>query len=378
MRVALAVLLCLALFAVGAPAQTTFRANLDGFQETPPVPGTLAGGFAKLTLNPAGTLTYDVRTFGLSATAAHIHLGAVGVAGGVVFPLVGGPVNFAGTTAVLTAAQENNLRAGLYYVNVHTAAFPGGEIRGQIHLSPFTFGARLDNLQETPPNGSAARGDAFLTVNPDMSLTYLVTTTGFVGATNAHIHSGSFGVAGPIEEPLAGGPTTWSGTTSPLSEQQIESLQNLGLYVNLHSSTFPGGEIRGQIVPSGSIYGPNSNPPTGTLVLASTGAPTSVGGGGTFTLNITGGKPFGVGNLAVSLGNASTMLNLEPALVNFGSIFVFLALPLNGAGSISLPAVTPPLPASVTIFMQFFALDALAPNGKFNVSNGLEMRLQTF
>jgi len=378
MKYALSLLLCIALCATGASAQTTFRANLDGFQEVPPIPGTFAGGYALLTLNPAGTLSYEVRTFGLTATMAHIHKGAVGASGGVVFTLAGGPTTYTGTTAVLTAGQEADLRAGLYYVNVHTAANPSGLIRGQVALAPNTFGARLDNLQEVPANASAARGNATFTVNPDMTLTYLVTTTSLVGGTNAHIHSGTFGNSGGIEVSLAGGPTTWSGTSPALSEGQIEMLQNLGLYVNVHSTGKPGGEIRGQIVPSGALYGPNSNPPTGTIKLASTGAPTDVGGGGIFTLNITGGKPFGAGNLAISIGDAAALINIEPLLVNIGTLLSLVSLPLDGTGSLSIPAVTPPLPASVDIYLQFFGFDNTAVNSKFNVSNGLRMKLQHF
>jgi hypothetical protein len=378
MRSVLSLMLCIALSATVASAQTTFRANLDGFQETPPIPGTTAGGFALFTLNPAGTLTYDVRTFGLSATAAHIHKGAPGVAGGIIFPLTGGPVNFSGTTAVLTAAQLTDLRTGQYYVNVHTAAFPAGEIRGQLALSPDTFGARLDNLQEVPANTSTARGDAFITVNPDMSLTYLVTTTGLVGGTNAHIHSGVFGVSGGIEVPLVGGPTVWSGTSAPIGEAELELLQNLGMYVNVHTVSKPAGEIRGQIVRSGELYGPNSNPPTGTIVLRSTGAPTDVGGGGNFTLNISGGKPAGMGSLVLSLGDTAALLKLEPLLVNFGSLLSIVPLPLDGAGGLTLPAVTPALPVTIDVFLQFFGNDATAPNGKFNASNGLKLRLQHF
>jgi hypothetical protein len=374
-------LLAAALLALPAAAQTTFRADLDGFQETPPIPGTLAGGYALLTLNPAGTLSYDVKTFGLTPTVAHIHKGAVGVAGGIIFPLTAsGPNNFVGTTGVLTAAQEADLRGGLYYVNVHTAAFPAGEIRGQVDLNPRVFGARLDNLQETPVNGSAAKGDANMTILPDGRLTYTVTTTGLVGATAGHIHSGTFGVAGGIEVVLMGGPTTWSGTTpGAITEGQIEMLQNLGAYVNLHTIANPGGEIRGQIVASGSQYGPESNPPTGVISLSSSGAPTDLGGGGNFTLSITNGKPGGLGFLLVGLGDGAALLNLEPFLLNPGLLIVTnLVLPLNGSGALTLPSTSPLLPSSVTVFMQFFGLDVAAPNGKFNASNGLRMTFVHF
>jgi hypothetical protein len=369
-----------ALLVAPAAAQTTFRADLDGFQETPPIPGTLAGGYALLTLNPTGSITYDVQTFGLTATVAHIHKGAVGVAGGIVFPLAGGPTNFTGTTPPLTGLQEADLRAGLYYVNVHTAANPGGEIRGQIDLNPRVFGARLDNVQEVPPTASTAKGDATMTILPDGRLTYLVTTTGLVGGTNGHIHSGTFGNPGGIEVPLAGGPTTWSGTTAaPITDGQIEMLQNLGAYVNLHTSGIPAGEIRGQIVASGSAYGPKSNPPTGVITLSSSGAPTDVGGGGNFVLSVANGKPGGTGYLFVGLDAGASLLNLEPFLLNPALLILTnLLLPLNGSGAINLSSTTPLLPSSVTVFMQFVGLDTAAPNGKFNVSNGLQMTFVHF
>jgi hypothetical protein len=68
---------------------------------------------------------------GLTATAAHIHTGAVGVNGGVLYPLTLTSIGAQGTQAI-TTADLANLEAGNFYVNAHTAANPGGEIRGQI------------------------------------------------------------------------------------------------------------------------------------------------------------------------------------------------------------------------------------------------------
>ena len=57
---------------------------------------------------------------------------AVGVPGPIVINLLGGPTNWSGTTAALTVEQKAQLKAGLLYVNVHTARNPAGEIRGQL------------------------------------------------------------------------------------------------------------------------------------------------------------------------------------------------------------------------------------------------------
>ena len=116
-----------------------YVATLDGAQETPPV-ATAATGTATLVLNPDDTLTYDVITTGLSGTMAHIHLGAAGVPGPILINLLGGPTVWSGTTAALTTEQVAQLKAGLLYINVHTPANLGGEIRGQIGFAPTVAG----------------------------------------------------------------------------------------------------------------------------------------------------------------------------------------------------------------------------------------------
>jgi hypothetical protein len=115
-------------------ADVTFLATLNGASETPANAST-ASGSATFTYNPTTYILSGMVNFnGLVATAAHIHIGAVGVAGSVVFPLGGAsptsPISF--TSTALTAQQQSDLMNGLYYVNVHSAAYPGGEIRGQL------------------------------------------------------------------------------------------------------------------------------------------------------------------------------------------------------------------------------------------------------
>ncbi|MBM4268414.1 MAG: CHRD domain-containing protein [Deltaproteobacteria bacterium] len=118
---------------------SSFVASLNGSQETPPVV-TAATGTGSATLNPDDTLTYSLTTTGLTATMAHIHLGAAGVPGPIAINLAGGPTSWAGTTAPLTAEQKAQFRAGLMYFNVHTAANVSGEIRGQIGFAPTASG----------------------------------------------------------------------------------------------------------------------------------------------------------------------------------------------------------------------------------------------
>jgi hypothetical protein len=122
--------------ASGAPALTTFVANLTSNQEIPRV-DTDSEGSATVTLNPDNSLTYTVTTTSLEeATAAHIHLGSATENGPVLFPLTGGPINWAGTTPPLSEGQLTALREGRLYINAHTLENPNGEIRGTIVAAP--------------------------------------------------------------------------------------------------------------------------------------------------------------------------------------------------------------------------------------------------
>jgi hypothetical protein len=114
-----------------APAMPTYTATL-----APGAGITSSGkGMGTFTYDPAThTLTYNVTYEGLSgpAVAAHIHGPADPGANAppvVPFPNAASPIT---GTATLTDAQAAELAAGKYYVNVHTAANKGGEIRGQI------------------------------------------------------------------------------------------------------------------------------------------------------------------------------------------------------------------------------------------------------
>ena len=125
---------------IAAPwADTGFRANLDGLQEFPvnASPGT---GSGTLIVNNAQTqVTYLITYQNLTAnrTAQHIHAPApAGVNAGVVIPLsaTGTTSGTVSGVAAVTAVQFRWMLHDSAYVNIHTTNFPGGEIRGQIHL----------------------------------------------------------------------------------------------------------------------------------------------------------------------------------------------------------------------------------------------------
>ena len=112
-----------------------FKATLDGKSEVPP--NTSAGqGAAEMDYDAASKkLTWKLTYSGLSgpATAAHFHGPAdTGANAKVAVPIPNPATSPVEGSATLTDAQAADLMAGRYYINIHTAANPGGEIRGQV------------------------------------------------------------------------------------------------------------------------------------------------------------------------------------------------------------------------------------------------------
>ncbi len=113
--------------------------RLSGASEVPPVTSS-ASGTVEASLNKqTNELSWTVTHTGLSgpATGAHFHGPAMaGANAGVVVPITGSLTSPIRGVASLTAAQVADLMAGKWYVNLHTAANPNGEIRGQIPARP--------------------------------------------------------------------------------------------------------------------------------------------------------------------------------------------------------------------------------------------------
>ncbi|MES2980313.1 MAG: CHRD domain-containing protein [Pseudomonadota bacterium] len=112
-----------------------FTTQLRGANEVPPVASAGSGQVDAVLNKETNVLRWKLSYTGLTgpATAGHFHgPAAVGANAGVVLPFPGRPTSPMEGSATLTPAQAADLMAGRWYANVHTAAFPGGEIRGQM------------------------------------------------------------------------------------------------------------------------------------------------------------------------------------------------------------------------------------------------------
>ncbi|WDZ95237.1 CHRD domain-containing protein [Herbaspirillum sp. WKF16] len=113
-----------------------------------------------------------------------------------------------------------------------------------------TASVELKGSSEVPANPSAASGKGSISVAADKSVSGSISTTGIEGRV-AHIHTGAAGANGPVIVPLAkDGDNGWTVPAgAKLTDEQYAAYVAGTLYVNVHSATYPGGEIRGQLSP---------------------------------------------------------------------------------------------------------------------------------
>jgi uncharacterized protein (TIGR03118 family) len=230
-----------------------FTAYLDGPSEVP-VNAEVGTGIAAFSLE-GSNLIYYISFSKLTgpATAAHIHAPNTPLTSGVVMT----PFTVAPTTSgtisgkvALSQDQITNLVNGLCYVNIHTAAHSGGEIRGQI--VPLRMLVTMNGASEVPAvpgNGTATATLTFV----GSRLLYTVNYSGLSSPASAmHIH-------GPADPTIGAGvlvpltsPTGTNGTVSgsvTLTPQNMAYLLAGQTYMNIHTANNSGGEIRGQIWP---------------------------------------------------------------------------------------------------------------------------------
>jgi hypothetical protein len=257
------------------------QAVINGANERPsPIttPGTGSGLF--LLTGDRLTLQVDYRGLTGTATRAHIHGPADSeTPAGVMIdlePYNGGAFGAAGSfsgAVTLTPDQLVAIASRLSYVNIHTEANPGGEVRGQILpcITAVPFSANLGGVFERPtPVTSDGSGSGILALEGD-TLVFSISYRGLSGpATRAHFHgpadaANSAGVIIDLE-PFNGGSFGPAGTLAgqvTLTAEQKAMFLGARTYANVHTAANASGEIRGQVVPvlmTAALSGANERP----------------------------------------------------------------------------------------------------------------------
>jgi hypothetical protein len=165
LRILSSFLLLTLLCAGRASAQTHWVATLVGANENPAVATGAVGQFDAMLSAAEDNMTFTLTYSGLQGTMtqAHIHRGAAGVNGPIIYWLANGDVPSAITGCTdptplgggcgFLASDFADLQAGNLYANLHTSFAPGGEIRGQItsavSVQPSTWG-KMKALYRNP------------------------------------------------------------------------------------------------------------------------------------------------------------------------------------------------------------------------------------
>ena len=203
-------------------------------------------------------------------TAGHIHAGVAGQNGGVKVGFFGAlPSTARAVTGSVTVADEALLESlktnpESFYSNLHTAEFPGGAVRGQFKKSAPVdlnkvlrngpLAALADGGQEVA--GGDVDGQATGLVRANGSkVTYSLKWNGIASPTKGHLHANKVGLNGPVAVDFFGAPdglaSTIDGIYGVVTNLDKNLVKNIKLhpsnhYLNIHTTEFPDGAVRGQ------------------------------------------------------------------------------------------------------------------------------------
>lgn len=233
-----------------------FAVALTGEAESP-AGDPVGTGKATIRLRAGqGQLCYQLAATNLpAAVAAHIHKADPGVAGPVVVPLQ--TPDAAGTSSGCAAVVRTLVAAILadpasYYVNVHTAGFPAGAVRGQLAGTSTTSFGTIFAFDLKGTSEPTATGAAVVRIRKDAGLVCyrLHAANVTLPTVAAHIHRGTAGINGPVVIPFtapgADGNSSGCATADPALIDEIIG-NPAGFYVNVHTKEHPAGAIRAQL-----------------------------------------------------------------------------------------------------------------------------------
>ncbi|WP_236978830.1 CHRD domain-containing protein [Membranihabitans maritimus] len=235
-------------------APHSYTGWMSGSSEVPSVEADASGLVTAHYTPNTNILELNAQWSGLTGpiTGAHLHMGSAGENGDVVENLTDLVIGESIKIKIEAGDYIEALNAGEIYLNVHTEANPGGEIRAQ--LAP-THGVVIDTWmtggQEAPSADNNGIGLGLFVLDSELeTVDYWVQTSSLTGPiTGAHIHSGELGVSGDVVLNLTDGIDGWTiqGEDASVSADLVNTMLSGDNYINVHTEAFPAGEVRGQL-----------------------------------------------------------------------------------------------------------------------------------
>ena len=366
-------------------------ATLTGSAEIPVVSAGARGGMTlDLASFTAGRAIYAVPTNQAApasisdVTTAQIEVGGLATYGPAVVDLRAG-ADFATTPATANAEGAVTLTQDLYtrllgnpggfYVNLRTAAAPGGLVRGQLDFRPLTFRAVMLGTLETPTLPDTSGNGAMKVIATGVNhLTFDVTMTTPAATTliGAHVHEGAAGINGPIRIDLSGGTNVSVSATHLTGDATIPGRTLASLiaapdlwYGNVHTAIAPNGVARGQFLrvtdtaaPTALVY---SAPVVTYVTLApiTPNTPTN-GGGAVANYSVAPALPAGL-----SLSTTTGIISGTPTTPTAAAGYVVTATNTLGSTTATVTITVnaaPPTNLTYTSPVTYVAGTAITPN----------------
>ncbi|MGW2561743.1 CHRD domain-containing protein [Streptomyces sp. NPDC001514] len=259
----------------------SFTAELSGADEVPvqggPAVNDPDGKAVALVKVKGDRVTFALRWKGLVPSLGHIHEGAAGKNGAVKVPLFSSAMpdtvhSAAGQVAITDAELAESIvtNPSGFYVNLHSAEFPGGAVRGQLKplkhsVNPLGIikGGKLRALsngdQEVPKNDASKVGDpdghAVTFLHPKgTAVDYSFAWVNIQSPSKGHLHQGGFGKNGDVvfdffNRPVPDGIFAVSGRLDGQNPDVVKRVRDnpRNYYSNIHTAEFPDGAVRGQL-----------------------------------------------------------------------------------------------------------------------------------
>jgi hypothetical protein len=230
------------------PGDTVYVTVATPSQEVPTTTSAYAGHASFILSADGMSLLYHIVTTAVP-TNVLVERGIASTNGSVLYPLTPVAETLDGTLQLTGMNDPTDLAAGRLYLNIQTAAFQTGELRGQI-LTPGQklYTGTLAGRNEVPPIGSTATGGAQFILSADRTLLNYEADVNGIIPTAAEVDNAPAGMSGPVIYPsLTLAQSNIFGTTM-ITSANLPKLSGGTLYINVKTQSYLTGELRAQLL----------------------------------------------------------------------------------------------------------------------------------